>query len=154
MNEVRTEGYHYTECGLDNIRLMNGYEFHDTPYGPSVSIQNVDGLHEAIGLNLATQSAPLKGKEVRFLRLELDLSQASLAALLGVEAQSVARWEKNKTGIPGPAQRLLAGLYRESVSGCQELKASLQRLADLDAEHHRLKMLAMSDHDQWTVCAA
>jgi len=36
--------YHYTECGLDNVWLANGYR----QRGDAVSIENSEGLHEAI----------------------------------------------------------------------------------------------------------
>lgn len=149
-----TNKYHYTECGLDNVYLMNGFEVTETPYGPGVIFHDVDGLHLAIGLQLADQSAPLTGAEVRFLRHELDLSQKVLAGLLGVDEQTVARWEKNKATIPGPAQRLLAAFYREQANGDQGVAAALHRLSELDAEIHRLMTLARSSEDEWVVLAA
>jgi len=39
-------GYHYRECGLDNVWLLNGYELHDTPYGKGVSFVDVEGLRD------------------------------------------------------------------------------------------------------------
>jgi putative transcriptional regulator len=30
--------YHYTECGLDNVYLENGFTVHKTAYGRGVSI--------------------------------------------------------------------------------------------------------------------
>ena len=29
--------YHYRECGLRNVWLANGFEQHETPYGPGVA---------------------------------------------------------------------------------------------------------------------
>ena len=43
------EMYHYTESGLDNVYLVNGFEFIPSPSGKSVVIQDIDGLHNAIG---------------------------------------------------------------------------------------------------------
>ena len=40
--------YHYTESGLSNVWLENGYTIEQDPnYGELVSIANVRGLHEA-----------------------------------------------------------------------------------------------------------
>ena len=39
--------YHYTECGLTNVWLVNGFIRHRTPYGKRVAIENGDGLHRA-----------------------------------------------------------------------------------------------------------
>lgn len=146
--------YHYTECGLDNVYLLNGFEFTATPYGRGVSIHDVDGLHAAIGMKLAEQTSTLEGKEVRFLRHELDLSQKILAGLLAVDEQSVARWEKGKTKIPGPAQRLLSSVYREMITGDSKITENLEKLSALDAEYHRLMTLARSHDEEWVVCAA
>ncbi|HEX4839910.1 MAG TPA: helix-turn-helix domain-containing protein [Rhabdochlamydiaceae bacterium] len=88
--------YHYTECGLNNIYLLNGYKFIQTSRGKAVSIKDIDGLHKAIGLFLATAKKDLSGDEIRFLRHELLLSQLTLARLLGVSEQAVHRWEKGK----------------------------------------------------------
>ena len=96
MNE---QGYHYTGCGLDNVWLCNGYTLHEDAYGQSVSIDNLDSLHRAIGSFLADKAAPLTGAEARFLRIEMDLSQKRLGELLGRDAQTIALWEKND----GPA---------------------------------------------------
>ena len=30
--------YHYRECGLRNVWLANGFDEHDTPYGPGIAI--------------------------------------------------------------------------------------------------------------------
>jgi putative transcriptional regulator len=151
-NGNRQFGYHYTESGLDNVWLANGYEFHETTYGRGVSINNVDGLHKAIGLGLVERKDRLTGREIRFLRHELDWSQNALAQFLGTTEQTLARWEKDQVSIPGPAQRLLAGLYREHVTGNADLQASVERIAKLDAELHADLRLQLDD-DAWELCA-
>jgi putative transcriptional regulator len=50
-------------------------------------------LHKAIALGLVSTKPILSGAEVRFIRKFLELTQVQLAELLGVEAQSVRRWE-------------------------------------------------------------
>ena len=107
--------YHYTECGLSNIHLLNGFKFIETPRGKSVSINDIDGLHKAIGLSLVTSKKDLSGEEIRFLRNELLMSQSSLARLLGVSEQAIRRWENGKADIPKPSESLLRLLYSEHV---------------------------------------
>ena len=60
--------YHYTDSGLDNIYLQNGYVRHKTAYGEGVSIQNTEALHKEIGRWLVSLPKPLNGAELRFLR--------------------------------------------------------------------------------------
>jgi DNA-binding transcriptional regulator YiaG len=56
---------------------------------------------------LIEQPKPLNGAELRFLRLEMDLSQARLGAILGSTEQNVRRWEKIRgQPIQGPADRI------------------------------------------------
>jgi putative transcriptional regulator len=152
---MHMEKYHYTESGLDNVYLVNGFERVETPYGKGLSIHDVEGLHRTIGLQLAGQSAQLTGREIRFLRHELDLSQKLLSGLLGVDEQSVARWEKGTNKIPTPAQRLPGAYYKSKICETDpDLAATLERLSQLDAEIHRLMTLARSSEDEWIVCAA
>lgn len=145
--------HHYTECGLYNVFLVNGFERRDTPYGPGISIADVDGLHIQIGLALIERTGSLSGAELRFLRHELDLSQHLLGTLLGVDAQTVARWEKGETRIHGSAQRLLAGLWRERFQGSAALQDLLERISQLDADLHRTLSLTRTADDRWEVAA-
>lgn len=129
--------YHYTLCGLGDVYLVNGFTRHDTPYGSGVSIEDVAGLHRVIAEDIIRRRARLDGAEVRFLRKELDLSQNGLAVLLGVDTQTVARWEKGQSDVPGPADRLIRALYREQASGNPEVRGLIDAMADLDEIEHR-----------------
>lgn len=130
--------YHYTECGMDNIYLANGYSFVDAPGGRQVKIKDIDGLHEAIGRMLVAEKKNLLGREIRFLRHEMLMSQGNLARLLEVDEQTVARWEKGKTEIPKPAEALIRLLYREHVGTDperpSEVRKALETIANLENE--------------------
>jgi len=119
--------YHYTSCGLPNVWLKNGYEARRTPYGKAVAIHNLDGLHRTIARTIIAHRPRLSGAEFRFLRKELELSQASLARLFGNDAQSVALWEK-RGKVPIWADRLLRGLYRATVEGDVPLRRMIDEL--------------------------
>ncbi len=125
--------YHYTECGLNNVWLVNGYREEETPYGPAVAIERADELHRAIALSLVKHKPRLSGGEFRFIRKELDLSQAALAHILGNDAQSVARWEKSGR-VPKMAERFLRALYREHAEGNAHIRELVERLNELDRE--------------------
>lgn len=123
--------YHYTESGLRDVWLANGYEKRDSPYGKSVAIRDIEGLHRAICRRLIATRPRLTGAEFRFIRKELDLSQAGLARLLGNDAQSVALWER-KGRIPMWADRFLRALYREETEGNARIRALVERLSQMD----------------------
>jgi putative transcriptional regulator len=135
---AQAERYHYAECGLDNIYLLNGFRSVRTPRGDAVNISDIEGLHRAIGLMLVRDKKNLTGREFRFLRHELDLTQQALADLLGVNVQTVARWEKGRTKEPidGPAQRMIRLMYSEAINRDDAIIGPLRRLAELDQPGH------------------
>jgi DNA-binding transcriptional regulator YiaG len=129
-----SEPYHYTQCGLDDVYLLNGYKRHQTVYGSGVTVENVEELHETIAEHLCLNKALLNGKEFRFLRKLLDLTQAEVAVRLGCDVQSVARWEKGKTEINGAADKLLRILYLASQCAGIDAAALIKQIAALDAK--------------------
>lgn len=128
--------YHYTESGLDNIWLESGFERVNLPSGEHIKIQDIEGLHKVIGNIIVQKKKNLTGKEIRFLRQELLLSQALLSKLLEVSEQTVHRWETGKAEIPKPAEALIRFLYQEKFNDFHtknvSLRECLDRLADLE----------------------
>ena len=124
--------YHYRECGLDNIYLVNGFDPVETPRGTGAMIKDREGLHRAIANLIVREKKDMTGGEFRFLRHELNMTQQLVANLLQMDVQSVARWEKGKSDVPGPAQGLMRLLYEEKANGNTEISEPLRRLAELD----------------------
>jgi DNA-binding transcriptional regulator YiaG len=126
--------YHYTGSALPNVYLESGYEQKQTPYGTGVTIHDLEGLHAALGRAIIANPAPLTGAEFRFLRQELELSQAALGAMVGRDEQSVARWEKGRTSKVDPAaDRLLRIVYQQSRMGDKPLAPALEFLQHLES---------------------
>lgn len=146
--------YHYTECGLNNIYLLNGYKFIDTPRGKAVSIKDIDGLHRAIGLFLVTTKRDLSGSEVRFLRLGMLMSQLTLAKLLGMSEQAIRRWENGKATIPKPSESLLRLLYKEHVNDKDgKIATVLKKIADLEEVFNGKDILFKDTRNGWRSAA-
>lgn len=149
---MTTERYHYTECGLDNVYLVSGFDFVSDGREKEVVIQDLEGLHKAIGRYLLGK-ADLSGKEIRFLRHEMSMSQVTLADLLRVSEQAVARWEKGKTEVPKPAESIIRALYQQFVTAkpIDDVRRSLKRIADLEhaADRHDRKVLRMRKDPRW-----
>ena len=124
---------HYRECGLDDVFLVSGYRREETPYGAAVVIEDQDGLHKAIAHHLVTGRKLLSGREIRFLRKRMDWTQADLARLIGVDAQTVARWEKGESRVPGPADRIIRVAYREFADDPVGVIELLKELEAADA---------------------
>lgn len=123
----------YTDCGLDDVYLLSGYEIEHTPYGDGISIKNLDQLHAAIGNYLANQKKALSGKELRFLRKQMSLTQSDLGKFIGLSSQQVARWEKGESAISGPADRVVRVLYIQHVGGKLDLQELVNALEETDA---------------------
>lgn len=104
--ELNAEPFHYKMSGLDDVYLLNGFKIHNTPYGSGVTVERTDDLHKAIGLYLIKNRKVLGPKDFKFLRKTMKITQDDLAECLGVTSQTVARYEKGQTEIPGPADRL------------------------------------------------
>lgn len=125
--------YHYTESGLDTVWLENGYTLHQTPYGDGVSIGDSEGLHKAIGAWLVSLQKPFTGAELRFIRLEMELTQHDLADMLGIEEQAVRRWEKSRDKkFHGAADRLLRAIFTEHLHKTGSVRKMVERLSNLN----------------------
>ena len=69
--ERSPEPLHYTQCGLDDVYLVNGFSREETEYGPATSVHNVDGLHCAIGLHIVSHKKTVSAKAIKFLRRQM-----------------------------------------------------------------------------------
>lgn len=124
--------YHYTDGGLRNVWLVNGYAWRDTPYGPAVSFHNADGLTAAIGGLLAKKPGPLTGVELRWLRSgAMLLSQPALGKLMGTDGQAIARWEKSGR-LPKWADKLVRLLYLAHADGDLPIRRAVERIQTVE----------------------
>jgi len=99
--------YKYTECGLDNV-LVHGVTFMQDDAGEEVvCIPNINGLHRAIAHGIVTRRSAMAGKELRFLRTEMGMTQAELAELIHREPLAISRWERGEVPIDTNAETLI-----------------------------------------------
>jgi len=143
--------YHYTESGLQNVWLKNGYVIHSTPYGKGVSIHDVAGLHRLIGCALARQPK-LTGAQFRFLRKEMEMSQSALAALIGTSEQNISLWER-RGRIPRASDRLIKVLYLEQISGNVKVRELIDRMNALDNSAQEKLEFEQSKQQRWREAA-
>lgn len=127
--------YRFTDGGLRNVWLQNGYTIEKTPYGETVSIQDVPGLIKAICKALIRKKGRLTGVEFRYLRQAMLMSQTSLGKALGRSDQSVANWEK-RGQIPKFADSMLRVLYAAHADGNEKVKNIIHALNDVDRAIH------------------
>ncbi|HGT2360066.1 TPA: helix-turn-helix domain-containing protein [Yersinia enterocolitica] len=133
--------YHYTESGLTTVWLANGYHYDVINGEQFTSIDDVDGLHRLIGKILVNRCKPLVADEIRFIRVEMNMSQKVLATLLGVDIQTVARWEKGQTSLPRTADVALRALYAESIDETCDVGHLLRILVDSQVQKSMEKLV-------------
>ncbi|AKF37654.1 TPA: helix-turn-helix domain-containing protein [Yersinia enterocolitica] len=133
--------YHYTESGLTTVWLANGYHYDVINGEQFTSIDDVDGLHRLIGKILVNRCKPLVADEIRFIRVEMNMSQKVLATLLGVDIQTVARWEKGQTSLPRTADVALRALYAESIDETSDVGHLLRILVDSQVQKSMEKLV-------------
>ena len=109
--------YHYRECGLDNVLLEGLPVCTDDAGEEVVTIPNLTGLHRAILLGVLDKESGLQPRELRFVRTELGLTQAEVAALVGKDAQTVGRWERGETAIEPAAETVVRVLAHQHLGG-------------------------------------
>ena len=144
--------YHYKGCGLDDVYLKSGYDIEETPYGKGVSVKNLDELHMQIGLYLVKFRKTLSGKEIRFLRHQMDLTQSELARFFGCSVQQVARYEKDQSNLSVPADRLLRILYEEHIEREGSVRDILESLDNIDDSESNDIVLADVDGEWRYAC--
>lgn len=140
--------YHFTECGLDNIYLTNGYEQYTSAEGKGVGVHDMDGLHRVIAQSIVDKKSPLTGKEFRFLRIELDLSQKAIGDLMGKTDQMIAKWEKGESDVPVLADAALRNLYSEKVNRTT-IGGLLEELQTLDRQMHENMIRLEETENGW-----
>ena len=134
--------YHYTDGGLRNVWLANGYEIKKTPFGEGVAFHNLDGLARSICMALTRKASILTGAEFRYIRSAgMLLSQPALGKLMGIDGQSVARWEKTSK-VPRWADKLLRLLYTAQAEGSEPIAKAVERLV-------KQKIVVKESRGQW-----
>lgn len=139
--------HHFTDGGLRNVWLKNGYVEKDTPYGKAVSFHDLPNLIKTICDALVKKPGKLNSAEFRYIRNAMELSQRSLGKLLGCSEQAVAKWEKQGR-IPKAEDFLIRRIYADKVGG-EEIWAVVEMLNAIDGISHS-KIIVSKDHEKWT----
>jgi DNA-binding transcriptional regulator YiaG len=131
--------HRYTECGLDYVYLLDGFEIFETAYGSAVQVANASKLDRAIALAIVRHQNRLTGQEVRFLRGLLDMTQEVLGRAIGKDARTIARWEKGKTELPTTEDIALRQIYLEETGHRQKFIDTSRKVGDLKERVEKVK---------------
>jgi putative transcriptional regulator len=146
--------YHYTECGLTNIFLANGFKWMKARDGNFIFIDDIEGLHKVIGHLLVTSKKDLSGDEIRFLRYELLISQNTLGKFMGVSEQTIRRWENGKITITKSSETLLRLLYIEHANDREgKIATLLKKISALEEASYEKKLTFKKASRGWKAAA-
>jgi DNA-binding transcriptional regulator YiaG len=141
--------YHYTECGLDNVWLENGYTVKKTAYGKATSVDDAIGLQQVLTLELTQKKGRVTGKELRFMRTALGMSQEGLGKCVGATEQSVSLWER--TGkVPQYADSILRLLVSEKLNGNSKVTEVIERINTVERICNQ-RIVAREKKRKWTL---
>jgi transcriptional regulator with XRE-family HTH domain len=122
------EPYHYTESGLDSV-FIHGVTFvTDNAGEETITIPFVNGLHKAIAAALVGKPSNLTGKELRFLRTEMGMTQAELSAIVHREPLAISRWERGEVAEIDSNAEALIRLHAREVLGLA-VEASVKQIS-------------------------
>ena len=96
--------YRYTDCGLDDVIIHNASFVKDDEGEAVTIIPHINLLHKEIALGIILADGSMNGKELRFLRTHLGLTQDELAEKLHKERLTVGRWERGEVPIENMAE--------------------------------------------------
>ena len=140
--------YHYTDGGLRNVWLVNGYLVKQTLYGEAVAIHDSDGLTGAICIALTQTTGTLTGIEFRYVRSAgMLLSQPALGRIMGIDGQSIARWEKSGK-VPRWADKLMRLFYVAHARGDEPIRKAVDRVKTVE-RLVKQRIVVRTSRGQW-----
>jgi DNA-binding transcriptional regulator YiaG len=143
--------YHYTECGLPNVYLKNGFTIEHIDGEDYTSIDDMNNLHVAIAQTIADSHTALRPAQFKFLRIELNLSQKMLGHRFGVSEQTIARYEKGKSDIPRTTDAALRSLFMEKLEKTNSVSYFLDLLSDVEAQQAAKEILLEEIDNHWGI---
>jgi len=87
--------HHYTESGLENVYLKNGFK---KKSDETISIPNIIQMHNCVSKFLIGYFK-INGKVLRFLRTELGKNKAQMARILGCDISIIDSIENSEEKI-------------------------------------------------------
>jgi putative zinc finger/helix-turn-helix YgiT family protein len=118
------ENYHYRECGLDNVTIVD-ITVRKCPDCGSLMplIPNIEGLHDRLARAIIAKDGPLAAAEIVFLRKSLGWSGTDFSRNMHCDRAQVSKWEHGTVEMSKPYDLLL-----------REMVASGKNIADYHRE--------------------
>ena len=112
-----------TGVGLSNVYLRNGFTVSDSDGDETISYENLTGLYFEISRAIASTPFTMRAEEFRFMRKQLQMSQADIAVLFDKSDQAIAKWEKGLLPVPKAESTLLKIFWLNQKVRASEFKS-------------------------------
>lgn len=116
--------YRYTECGLDNVIIEGMEVVIDDAGEETYTIPYINELHRIIAHAIIVHEHGISGKELRFLRTEMGITQEEMATLLHAGRVSVSRWERGESPMDSQTEFMIRVLAAEKLGIDPQLSAA------------------------------
>ena len=130
MKKIKTD-YKYTESGLRNV-ILKGITAYKCPQcrGINPIISKIKEIHKTIAQQLLRKDSLLTGKEIVYLRKEMNIKSKDLAQIIGVTKVTVSRWENERKQISPACDRLVRYLYDNRIfkQTCEMVRPGIDKL--------------------------
>lgn len=79
------------------------------------------------------------------------MSQKNMAEILGVDSQTVARWEKDQITIPRTSDAVLRSIYLETINTNSKISFFLNLLAQSEEVQVIEQLTLMAENNHWSL---
>jgi putative zinc finger/helix-turn-helix YgiT family protein len=108
---VTMDSYHFCESGLDNVYIRETKVYKCDCGESAPSIYRIKRLNELLAIALLEKPSLLSGKEIKFLRKNIQMSSKIFAGKLGVGNTTLSKWENEKQRQSGINDRHIRSTY-------------------------------------------
>ena len=149
-----------TDLGGIQVRLVNAVLREQCAECGEITVEIPDltGLAKATAMARALVSIRLTGKEVRFMRVALDMTGRKFADAMELTPETVSRWENDGRGVGGSTEKLLrhniCALLHSKVAAFDYEPADIARMRIMNAPENfslpplEFRRVLVKDHDE------
>ena len=143
--------YKYTESGLDNVilKIDDRELLVDEGREQVIRIPAINILHHYIAQGIVCAPGTLTGREVKFLRTEMGLTQGQLGRLLHRDGQSIGRWERDESPLEPMLDMAIRQLVTEKLGLEIPAFEKLSELVTPDTGPRRIRIEKTPDKPEY-----
>jgi transcriptional regulator with XRE-family HTH domain len=138
----------YPHFALSKLYLANGYSRQSSQHGDITTYVDEDGLEECVRRILVHTPKRLNGRQLRFLRRGLSLSQEAFGTLVDRDAQTIARIEKANQEVPRYIDLAVRIRYLAKIEPSKSV-GELLCIHDLSAKVPQEKIVLFRADSKW-----